>query len=235
MHSLTRLASAWLGRDAWTGAAVEPPAGVDDLPDREAATAFPRGYGFHATLKAPFHLAAGRSAASLLDAVAAFAADWPPVPPVVLQPDTLGDFVALVPGEPAPALNALADSVVTVFEPFRAPLDPADRDRRLAGGLSERQREHLLRVGYPHVFEDFHFHMTLTGPVAEAWARDRYRRAFADYAGAVLAAPVGGWEIAVFHQPDRAQAFDIVKSWPLTGKPVTGQAAPDQSAGRSGS
>jgi hypothetical protein len=48
-----RLASEWLGRDAWSGDAQRQPA-IADIP---ALTEEPRRYGFHATLKAPFHLA----------------------------------------------------------------------------------------------------------------------------------------------------------------------------------
>ena len=45
-------ASIWLGRDAETGAALAQP----DVPGIVEATADPRLYGFHATLKAPFRI-----------------------------------------------------------------------------------------------------------------------------------------------------------------------------------
>src|SRR3954465_4418494 len=52
---LHHLGSAWLGRDAEIGTPVPQPR----LPglDLAALTADPRGYGLHATLKPPFHLA----------------------------------------------------------------------------------------------------------------------------------------------------------------------------------
>ena len=64
---LTQAAAAWLGRDAYSGHAVEPP-GTIDLGMQEISyhTALPRRYGFHGTIKAPFRLAEGHSEAALL-------------------------------------------------------------------------------------------------------------------------------------------------------------------------
>lgn len=64
---LTQAAAAWLGRDAYSGHAVEPP-GMIDLGMQEISyhTALPRRYGFHGTIKAPFRLAEGHSEAALL-------------------------------------------------------------------------------------------------------------------------------------------------------------------------
>ena len=63
---LTVAAARWLGRDAFSGGRVaqgeEAPLSDETL--REA-TADPRRYGFHATLKAPFELKAGCSLAAL--------------------------------------------------------------------------------------------------------------------------------------------------------------------------
>ena len=43
---------------------------------------------------------------------------------------------------------------------------PAQERARRAAGLSERQLQNLDRWGYPYVFADFRFHMTLTGRLA---------------------------------------------------------------------
>ena len=157
-----------------------------------------------------------------------------------LAPAILGSFVALVPAEPAPALRALADAAVRRFEAFRAPLDPADRDRRLAGGLTERQRDHLLRWGYPYVFEEFFFHMTLSGPLCDPPDRRRLSDAFARFGADALAEPLTGMVLAVFRQPDRGQPFTIIGAWPLrgaaAGQSSSGQSSSGQSSsGRSGS
>ena len=54
------------------------------------------------------------------------------------------------------------------FDRFRRPLTADERHRRLGGSLSGRQVENLDRWGYPYVFDDFRFHMTLTGPLDAA-------------------------------------------------------------------
>ena len=62
---LHALGSAWLGRDAETGATLPQPA-VPGL-DLAEITAEARGYGFHATLKPPFALAPGTDRAGRSD------------------------------------------------------------------------------------------------------------------------------------------------------------------------
>jgi hypothetical protein len=75
----------------------------------------------------------------------------------------IGGFVAIVPATASPALDRLAGDCVTAFERFRLPMSAQERGRRLAAGLSPRQAANLDRYGYPYVFEEFRFHMTLTG------------------------------------------------------------------------
>jgi putative phosphonate metabolism protein len=156
---LTRLASAWLGRDAFSGAAIDARDGPDAL------TAAPRRYGFHGTLKAPFHLAPGADQADLITAFHAFAARQAAFELAGLNVGQLGAFFALVPDGTEPQLHALADDCVRSFEPFRRALTPQDIARREPHLLTARQRDHLQQWGYPFVFDDFRFHMTLTGPV----------------------------------------------------------------------
>jgi hypothetical protein len=62
-------------------------------------------------------------------------------------------------------VEQLAADCVTVFDRFRRPLTPQERNRRIAAGARARQIENLDRWGYPFVFEDFRFHMTLTGAI----------------------------------------------------------------------
>lgn len=125
-------------------------------------TAGPRRYGFHATLKAPFRLAPDRTAADLEARLGEFAARRRAFD-VELKLAAFRDFLALVPVEHSADLNRLADDCVRCFEAFRAPLTPLDRERRHPERLSARELEQLDRWGYPFVFEDFRFHMTLTG------------------------------------------------------------------------
>jgi hypothetical protein len=132
-----------------------------------AATEAPRKYGFHATLVAPFYLN-GRSETGVLEGLTRFCAGTGPVPLGPLDVGLLGDFIVLTPRTENPALDELARRCVEFFDSFRAPLTAADLARRSHGRLSARQRAHLDRWGYPYVFEDFRFHMTLTGALTGA-------------------------------------------------------------------
>ncbi|HTZ38232.1 MAG TPA: DUF1045 domain-containing protein [Stellaceae bacterium] len=81
---LARFGAAWLGYDIAGGKAAARPALAGVPAERlEAITAEPRRYGFHATLKPPFSLAEGTSAAALDAAVAALAAR---IAPFAAQP-----------------------------------------------------------------------------------------------------------------------------------------------------
>jgi hypothetical protein len=126
----------------------------------------PRRYGFHATLKAPFRLAAGRTEAELIDEFLEFSATIDSAPAIEPAVCLLQRFVAIVPLTVGAGLDRLAASCVERFDGFRAPLTSADRSRRLAAHLTARQIGHVERWGYPYVFDDFRFHMTLTGALS---------------------------------------------------------------------
>lgn len=206
---LTRLAAAWLGRDPFTGAAMTPPA-VSTLAPAEIAfhTAAARRYGFHATLKAPFDLAAGEKDTSLADAVAKFAADVEPFVIPRLAIGQLDGFFALLPATPVAGLNRLADDVVRAFDRFRSPLSEAEIERRNPDALSAEEFHNLHRWGYPYVFDAFRFHMTLTGRVGAGEAQ-RVRAALDEVFGAALAAPVPVDGIALFVEPEPGAPFAV--------------------------
>lgn len=168
-HELTQFGAAWLGRNAFTGEAVEQSEieGIEPARLREI-TASPRRYGFHATLKAPFRLADGRREEELIAALDAFASRISPfaAPPVELA--NLYGFWALVLDEPSAEMADLAARCVREFDDFRAPLTPEEIARRKPERLSERARGQLMEWGYPHIFEDFLFHMTLTDRLTDA-------------------------------------------------------------------
>lgn len=164
--ALAEFGAAWLGRDLRRGAAAPQPrlAGLD----LAALTAAPRRYGFHATLKAPFRPLAGVDGRALVAGLRQVARGMAPVRLSgglrLAQP---GGFLALAPAQDSAELQALAARLVRGMDPFRAPLTPEDRARRRPETLTPRQRAHLDRWGYPWIFADFRFHMTLTGPVAD--------------------------------------------------------------------
>lgn len=209
---LTVLATSWLGRSAFTGEST-PPRAIGRLPAAEVAyhTAAARRYGFHGTILAPFTLADGETEHGLRTALDAFceAQDAFCVPRVVVT--RLDGFFALVPETPSQALNGLARDVVVAFDRFRAPLSEAERTRRSATHLSPSQLRNLMQWGYPYVFEDFRFHMTLTGRVDEAEAV-RVHRAIEEHFGPVLEEPLEVGSLALSLEPEPGAPF-VVRSF----------------------
>lgn len=160
--ALYRFGAATLGYDAYSGHGMPYLDGVD-VAVWPALTREPRVYGFHATMKPPMRLKDGIAEDDLLATFAAFAGEQAPVTAGKLVVRELGSFIALVPAEPYAPLNRLADACVVAFDHFRALPTEQELAKRLKPGLTERHIEHLYRWGYPYVFEDFRFHMTLTG------------------------------------------------------------------------
>lgn len=206
--------SSVLGYDAQSGLdrADRPDLPVADA-DWRALTREPRRYGFHATLKPPFGLREGTRENELLAEAAAFAAARPAIRLPALHVAVLGAFVALVPAEAAREVDGLAAACTYAFDRFRAPLSPEDRERRLRTDLSERQRAHLDLWGYPYVLDEFRFHMTLAGPMAEA-SRGPIRAALAgSYRAITPETRIDA--ISVFRQDERAGRFRMLARYPL--------------------
>ncbi|MBD8891168.1 DUF1045 domain-containing protein [Roseibium litorale] len=200
---LTLAAAEWLGRDPFTGESV-----VSDVSGSDGLVDAPRRYGFHGTLKAPFALADGKSLEQLEQAAAEFAASRCRFTVPELALGRLGSFFALVPARPCDALNAFAGDVVRHFEPFRAPLSDKDLERRRKSRLSPRQDALLCEWGYPYVFEEFRFHMTLTGSVpAEQFddVEELLKTSFAAFTGKPL--PIDA--LAVFVETEPGAAFQV--------------------------
>lgn len=175
----------------------------------------PARYGFHATLKAPFELRVGTSEQDLLAAARAFAANHETVILDRLVLSTVSDrFIALVEDQPNPTLAALADDCVRDFEPFRAPLSAADIARRLERPMSERRRANLDRWGYHLVFEDFRFHMTLTGSL-DAATLAHLKSVLTSLYAEVDPRPFAVDAIAVFRQPSRDGPFHMLERFAL--------------------
>jgi putative phosphonate metabolism protein len=162
--ALSRFGAGLLGYDAFNGEDLPFPADViAEIPDWADLTNDPRKYGFHATLKAPFSLATGKTEAELVAACDAFAAMARTIPAITPVVRTISGFIAVVPAAPSADLNTLAQDCVEAFDGFRAPMTSEDRARRTPAALTARQVEQLDRFGYPYVLKDFRFHMTLTG------------------------------------------------------------------------
>jgi putative phosphonate metabolism protein len=164
--ALYRFGAGFLGYDCYSGERLRHPQDIALTASEWAQLKHePRKYGFHATLKAPFHLLPPFAEADLtaeLERFAAIPRTLPAIQPVIRP---LARFIAVVAAEPSIALDRLAADGVMAFDRFRRPLTSHEREQRLGAGLSERQIENLDRWGYPYVFEAFRFHLTLTGPI----------------------------------------------------------------------
>jgi putative phosphonate metabolism protein len=228
---LWRLAQQWLGRDCETGATLEPPP-LDGWTAAEiaAATESPRHYGFHATLKAPFQLAPRHSLPALREALAVFAAGRRPFLAPALKVSAIGPFIALTLSGPSAEMQALADAAVRELDGFRAPLAERDLQRRLGKGLSARQEALLREWGYPYVLEEFRFHMTLTGPLAETERRERLQTRLAALFRPALSEAVPVGEICLYSQATTDQPFRLAERFSLGAARTA--AASGQAAGQ---
>ncbi|WP_259988569.1 DUF1045 domain-containing protein [Sulfitobacter sp. S190] len=163
---LAEKGAAWLGWDIARGRSSLHPvlAGVD----LAEVTRVPRKYGFHATIKPPFHLAQGQTAQALAADLEKLAGDLAAVTLTTLSVSRLGRFVALKPVGDTAALADLAARVVTGLDTYRAPASKSELARRRKRKLSVAQERYLTAWGYPYVMDEFRFHMTLTSPVEDA-------------------------------------------------------------------
>ncbi len=216
-HPLQRRASAWLGRDADTGAPLSQPS-LPEVSEAETAalTRAPRRYGFHGTLRAPFTpRGPERAVFEAAQTIAAGRAPFPVRLQVAAPRNALGPFGALTLAAPSPDLQALHEAALEAMEPVRGPLSLRDTVRYAA--IDPLGAAHVARWGYAPVRERFHFHMTLTGYLREAPARARVLTALSRHFEDLLAAPVAVDSVAVFHQPNRATPFTVARRFPFTG------------------
>lgn len=215
---LYRFGAGFLGYDSYSGKELGAPDATGlCLRDWTALTQAPRIYGFHATLKAPFHLAPTSTESELAAELERFVAAPRPVP--VFEPivRALGRFVAIVPDTTNAAIDRLAADCVTSFDRFRRPLADEERRRRFDGGLSQRQVENLDRWGYPFVFEDFRFHMTLTGSIEEDTRRAEIIALLQDgFAAACGSAPLSVTQLALLRQERPSTPFRVICHAQLT-------------------
>ena len=217
-HPIWLRAAQWLGRDP-ADETVRPAAilGID-TEYRLALSQSARRYGFHATLKAPMALATGTSRDALEAELSRFGRIAPAVSIGRLRIANLDGFLALVPKVQTEALTNLGGDVVAAFEPFRAPLSAAGREKRIRDGrLGPRQIEYLDRFGYPYVMEEFRFHMTLTDRLGDT-ERPAVFAAASDWFAPLLEAPFVLDRIALFHESEAGAPFTRLADFPLSAR-----------------
>ncbi len=212
---LAHFGESWLGVDPVASILHDQSErfGLDaDLAIR--ATVSPRRYGLHATIKAPFRLAPGRSETELCKALAEFCASRRRISSGPLCLHRFARYLALVPENARAEIEWLADECVTHFDSFRAPLNDAERARRSAPHLSPLEQTYFEQFGYPHIFSRFFFHITLAGPL-EADPLDKVERALAP---AVEPFTNGAFcldALCLFGDPGEGKPFRVLERFPL--------------------
>ena len=209
-------ASTWLGRDAASGDLFEGAVAGIERNRLLNLTQSANRYGFHATIKAPMALVEGATEADLRAALTEFTSQHAPFSLGQLELASLDGFLALIPAAPNEALQDFAAHVVENFDVLRAPMSVKDRVARASKGLSERQIELLDAYGYPYVFEEFRFHMTLSDRLAEADARD-IASAATTWFGPLLGEDVLIDSLSLFAEPDKGKPFRRIAEFPLGG------------------
>ena len=207
--------SRWLGRCAETGAALERQPGMPAA--AQEWTRAPRHYGLHATLKPPFRLIAG-AAPSDVDRAAAAGGSAPR-----LRHRTGMRAPARVPGlatdratRRAARIHALADAAVRELDPLRAPPTPEELAKRLRHPLAPAQHALLERWGYPYVFDQFTFHITLSEKLADAELRQA-QACIARYADPLAGRPMPVDGVSVYVQPGPGEDFLAARHYRFDG------------------
>ncbi len=208
---LAEFGARWLGWDILHGE-VTPPFDITGLAE---ITTPPRKYGFHATLKPPFRLAAGYTQEDLAQAVADLAQATPAGHTDGLRLSVIGRFLALTPEGPTQSIDHVAASCVQALDPFRAAPSAAELTRRRQAGLSPRQEALLVAWGYPYVLDEFRFHLTLSGRLQssdiETW------RAEVENALPPLPEPFNLDRLALAGEREIDGHFEVIQTYALSG------------------
>lgn len=208
-------ANHWLGWDTAMGQPLAQPQ-LAGLPGPVAAlTVDPMKYGFHGTIRAPFRAAEGLGQPQIEACVAALALRLPPVVCEGLHVENLHGFLALTPLGDETALLDLAARVVEGTNGLRAALTPEEIAKRRPQSLTARQRSLLDLWGYPHVMDEFRFHLTLTSRLAPDWA-EVTQQVLAAHFAPVLPRPFVIEDLCLFGE-DMTGRFHLLHRYPLSG------------------
>ncbi|MEP3045474.1 MAG: DUF1045 domain-containing protein [Roseibium sp.] len=215
---LMQLGNTWLGRNPFSGGDLAQPDvhGLDQKRVHDLTTD-PRRYGFHGTLKAPFSLKDGTTQANLIDACSRFATDVTPFELTGLSVNRLGKFLALTPDQPEPALAAFAEGCLRAFEPFRAPLSEADLERRRKANLTSKQDAYVEKWGYPYIFDEFRFHMTLSNKLENEDEAKILKEAAEEHFASVTDNPRTCRHFGLYVEAERGAPFEVQTIFELTG------------------
>ena len=121
----------------------------------------PAKYGFHATLKAPFRLKRNVKTKNFYDVISHIAAQHSRFKIKGLKIVYNKKFTFITSRKPNKSLINLENDLVKHLDTFRAELNKTEIKKRIPDSLTFKQNKYLKEWGYPFVFDQFKFHMTL--------------------------------------------------------------------------
>lgn len=212
---LWQRAARWLGRDAATGNV--PNDGIAGIASETLTAITPSAtrYGFHATLKAPFALAPGKTREELETELQAFSLRHGRVSLGPLELRLLDGFLALTAVVQSPELTEFAGKVVAQFDTFRAPMSADERQRRLKSDLTAYQIGLMDHYGYPYVMDQFLFHMTLTDRM-DVRMQETVVAAAAEWFAPALETPMVLDRLSLYYEPEAGGPFLRRTDFPLS-------------------
>lgn len=147
------------------------------------------------------------------------------LPPLMLRTiaasmnTSVDGFVALTCApEPtgAGAAHAIAAQCVSCFDNLRARPNTTELARRHATGLTPHQAHLLAAWGYPYVFDEFRFHLTLTNPLPRE-EQAQVISALSPWIDALNAQPLQLDAISVFVQATADAPFVVARRYGFDG------------------
>ena len=178
----------------------------------KSLTATPRRYGFHATLKAPFHLASGCTLDELIVALDEGAKLQHRFVLPQLRVTQLDNFLALSLARECPDADRTAAWCVTHFDRFRAPLTNRELSRRRHPYLTDAENLLLEKWGYPYLLDRFRFHFSLTGSLAavDEESRTRLQSAASHFFDAMVREPLVFDSVSIFEESSSSAPFRLL-------------------------
>lgn len=205
---LAAFARRWFGSEVETGEQLALREGYG-LPDGlvERATASPRRYGIHATIKAPFRLREGAQLNDFINMMGAFCAKRRAPHAGKLKLHRFSRYLVMLPENDTSELEWLAQDCVTHFDVLRAPLTDADRSRRAIS--NPKAAAYFEQFGYPDIFDRFKFHITLAGPLEPA-ELEMVENALRPSLIALTNEPFVAPDLCICGEPGNKQAFRVL-------------------------
>jgi hypothetical protein len=153
----------WLGWDPYKGVETTK-SDLSKLPSFKKFSSLvltPKQYGFHGTIKAPFKLKNEYTYNDLENKVREISKQIHSFYFDQLIIKKLGNFIGLIPTNNL-KVNAVSNKFVEELDYLRDELSENEIKKRKPHKLTSNQKQMLFKWGYPYVFDEFKFHLTLT-------------------------------------------------------------------------